>query len=319
MTLRIGLIGAARVATYAMIPPASSVDNVELVGIAARDAARAERYAAEHGIARAYGSYAALIADPDIDLVYIATPPAEHTAIALAAVAAGKHVLVEKPFAMLAAEAREVLAAADAAGVRVFEAMHSPHHGLFARLMEIVRSGEIGDVRSLDAEFSTLIAADDPIRWNAGLGGGALMDLGVYPLAWARRLAGETFDILRTQADMRDDVDAAFEAELSFAGDVQVVIRSSMLTPISRARLIIEGQEGRIDVINPLSPQIGNLVKIDGKQGARSETFDGPTSFEAQLAAIRDTLIDGAEFPFSRDDFVHSMAALNRIRADFGR
>lgn len=319
MALRIGLIGASRVARYAMIEPAAVVEGVEIVAIAARDGARAEAYAAEHSIARAYGRYAALIADPTIDLIYIATPPAEHAAIALDAIAAGKHVLVEKPFAMTAAEARDVLAAADTAGVRVFEGMHAPHHRLFARLLEIVRGGEIGVVRSLDAEFSTLIASDDPIRWNAALGGGALMDLGVYPLAWVRRLAGEKFDVIRTEADMRGDVDAAFEAELSFADDVRSVIRSSMITPVSRARLIVEGSEGRIDVINPLSPQLGNLMKVAGRARARSETFDGPTSFEAQLAAIRRTLIDGAEFPFPRDDFVHSMAAINRIRADFTR
>lgn len=153
MTINIGIIGAARVASYAMIAPAREVSRVKVAAVAARDPARAQAFAAEHGIAKVHSSYDALIGDPSIDLVYVATPPAFHAAIAIKALEASKHVLVEKPFSMNAGEARQVLAASDKAGRRVFEAFHYRHHALWHRIVDICRSGELGKIVSLDAAF----------------------------------------------------------------------------------------------------------------------------------------------------------------------
>jgi predicted dehydrogenase len=313
--LGIGLIGASRVASYAVIEPARQIADVRVVAVAARDGARARDYAAQHGIERVHGGYEDLIHDPDVDLVYLGTPPAAHAAQALAAIAAGKSVLVEKPFALSASDAQSVHAAAAAADVRVFEAMHSVHHALFARVLEIVRKGDIGNVRHIDASFDAQIRADDPIRWSRELGGGALMDLGVYPLAWARRLLGEQFTVTACAAVCRDGVDASFKAQLEFAAGVTCTVSSSMVSPFT-ARLIVQGEAGTIDVDNPLSPQKGHSLRLRNAAGERVESFaNAPSTYRAQLEAVSATLLRRVPFPLPEDDYVRSMAAIERVQA----
>lgn len=312
-TLRIGLIGASRVATYAVIAAAKALADIEVVTVAARDPERARVYAEEHDIPRFSADYAALVSDPEVDLVYIATPPLSHAEQALAAIAMGKPVLVEKPFAISSAEARRVLAAARAAGVPLFEAMHSPHHRLFKHVLKLIDDGAIGAVRHIDAIFTAPIDPEDPIRWNGELGGGALMDLGVYPLTWVRRIAGEDFKVSEGRVTMRQDVDECFEAGLAFANGTTARIAASMAAPVA-ARLTVEGETGLIAVINPVAPQRGHQLVVRDSAGERSETVEGPSSYEEQLLAIRASLKEGADFLYSEDDFVKSMEAIERVR-----
>lgn len=314
-TLRIGLLGASTVATYAVIAPARETMGVEVSAIAARDPQKAAAYAAQHGIARALPSYEALYADPDIDLVYIGTPPAFHAEQAMAAMAAGKPVLVEKPFSLASSDAREVLAASRKLGVPLFEAMHSPHHALFARILEIIRGGEIGELERIEAFFEAPIDPQDPIRWNAGLGGGALMDLGVYPLAWVRRIAGEDFSVTSASATMRSGVDAAFEAQLAYASGVTAHVAASMIAEAVANRLTIQGTRGRLQVANPLAPHRGHALRLDVGGAETREIVEGPSTYSAQLSAVRATILEGAAFPFPDDDFVASMEAIERVRS----
>jgi predicted dehydrogenase len=151
--IRVGFVGAGGNTRLHHIPKLKKIDGVELVSVANRTRASSERVAQEFGIARVHESYEGLICDPELDLVYVATPPCMHAEQAIAVINAGKAVLVEKPFAMNASQARAVFALAAQRGVSVFEAMHSPHHMLFGRVLEIVTSGEIGQVRHIDAEF----------------------------------------------------------------------------------------------------------------------------------------------------------------------
>jgi len=313
-TIGIGLIGASRVATYAIIDPARDLPGVKITAIAARDPCRAENYAATHAIARWHGDYAALIADEAVDLVYLGTPPSRHSEQALAAIAVGKAVLVEKPLAMNAAEARAVLASAQDAGVLVVEAMHSLHHALFDRLHAIIASGAIGRLERIAAEFSVPIAADDAIRWDAVLGGGALMDLGVYPLAWARAFAGDSFDVVGATAVMERGVDAAFAARMQFASGVSATVQSSMRASTPVATLELVGSEGRICVQNPLAPQRGHTIEIEASGRCHREQVTGPSSYAAQLSAVRDAMFGITPLPRPADDFIHSMEAIDRVR-----
>jgi predicted dehydrogenase len=319
-TMRIGIVGAAQVATYAMLAPARVLDRVEVTAVAARDPERARAYAAEHGIPRAIDSYAALIDDPDIDLVYVATTNDTHAAHALAAIAASKPVLVEKPFALDSAEAQIVLDAARASGTRVFEAMHSLHHPAVAYVQGILARNELGDIRRVDAEFSVPGPADDAaFRWHAAYGGGALMDLGVYPLAWFRALFGEAFDVLGASAEWRNDVDAATQATLRFANGVEASLRSSMNVERPVSRLVIEGARGRVDFLSFVHPQFGPGVTLVRDGVEHLETFGaGTTSFGEQLAHVRDTVLDGAPFPLAENDFVRSMQAIEKVKAAIG-
>ena len=313
--LRIGLVGASRVATYAVIAPSREVDGVVVTAVAAREPARAAAYASEHGIATAYPDYTSLYADPDIDLVYIATPPAFHAEQALAAIEAGKPVLVEKPFALSSSDARRVADRAGALGISVFEAMHSPHHRLFRRLSALLDSGAIGALRHIEAVFDAPIDPGDPFRWQAGFGGGALMDLGIYPLTFVRRLGGEDFRVEAVDAVMRRDVDESFSADLVYPSGLTARLASSMVCPKPVLTLRIEGEAGTIEVRNPYVPQLGHLLRIETDTGSVEEIVDGPGSYAAQLAAVRVSLVDGAAFPYRPDDFIRSMEAIEAIRA----
>ena len=318
--LRVGIIGASRVATYAMISPARAVAGVRVVAIAARDPSRAAAYSKLHEIPRVHAFYKDLMADPGIDLVYITTPPACHASQALSAIKAGKPVLVEKPFSMTAAEAKRVNDAAKATGVPVIEAMHSLHHALFLRLARILTEGTIGHVRHVRAEFSVPIDEnEEEFRWSTDLGGGALMDLGVYPLAWCRRLLGESFAVESADGVFKRGVDTAFTAKLRFANAVTAEVTSTMSARGPVAWLQIEGTKGGLHVVNPVAPQMGHELRISIAAGETLESVDGPSTYEAQLIAVRNTVVHHAPFPLPADDFLRSMEAIDAVRAAWKR
>jgi predicted dehydrogenase len=311
--LQIGLLGAARIAPHGIVQPVQAEQRATLVAVAARDPERAAAFAREHGIARVHKDYAALIDDPEIDLVYIATPPAFHAEWALRALDAGKHVLVEKPFSLTTAEAQRVF---DRAGHRqrhVFEAMHAIHHPLFRRTRELVRSGVIGQVRHVASSFDVTITNQADFRWQGAMGGGALMDLGVYPLAFVRALLGDAFVVDRAHAALRTDTDTAFSARLRYRDGAIAMISASMTAPF-KSNLVIEGERGRIVATNPVVPHRGNKLVVEAPDVVIDEEVIGPTSWTAQLHAICDTLIDGVPFALPANDFVRSMAAIEQIR-----
>ncbi len=312
--LRVGLLGAARIARAGIVDPVAGEPRAELAAVAARDPERAADFAREHGVAIVAPDYAALVAHPEIDLIYVATPPALHAEWAARAIAHGKHVLVEKPFSLDAREAAKVFEQAQGRGVRVFEAMHAPHHPLFRKVAAIVASGALGRIHRVVARFDVELArTPGEFRWDPAMGGGALMDLGVYPLAFCRRLLGEAFEIETVTASMVEGVDAAFSARLRF-GDVAAEISSSLTAPIVHD-LLIEGDRGSLLADRIVVPHRGNRLetRIDG--ALTVEEVPGPTSWTAQLGAICDTLLDGAPFPTPDDDYVHSMRAIDRIRS----
>jgi predicted dehydrogenase len=316
--LAIGLIGASHIAVDAILAPARTLRGIDVVAVAARDANRARLYAADHEIPRVHATYEALLADPAVDLVYVSTTPDTHAALAIGALEAGKAVLVEKPFSVTADEARAVQAVAVRRGRPVWEAMHSPHHALFRRIVSLLEEGRIGRLRRIEANFLALIDYDPlAFRWRAEHGGGALMDLGVYLLAWCRRVAGEDFEIVSAHAEMRNGVDASFNADLVFGGDVVASLRASMLAPELVTTLIVEGDAGSIEVSNAIAPQTGHALRLNDFTGSRVAVADGPTTYEAQLTAVRAALVYGQPFPFPADDYVRSMEALDRVRRAF--
>jgi predicted dehydrogenase len=185
--LRIGILGAARITELALVTPARETGD-ELVAVAARNRDRAQAAADRHGIARVHDDYAHVITDPDVDVVYNPLANSAHGPWNLAATAAGKHVLSEKPFAANATEARVVAEAAERAGVVVVEAFHYLHHPVMRRMLELAGSGELGELRAVEAHVTMPAPpADDP-RWSFELAGGAVMDLGCYGLHALRTL-----------------------------------------------------------------------------------------------------------------------------------
>jgi len=316
VTIRIGIIGAARVATYAIITPARGRDDVVVAAVAARDPVRARAYAKTHGLARVHDSYAALATDPEIDLVYIATPPIGHLAHARLAIAAGKPVLVEKPFTMDVAEAEMLLAEAATAGVPVFEAMHSRHHAIWPLVAALLP--RLGRLRHVDAVFDIAVSTDEnEFRWDDRLGGGALMDLGIYPLAWVRAVAGEPLAVTSAAMRRHRGADAGFTATLALPFGVSATVAADMTAP-RRAQLTLSGDAGILVIDNPLAPQLGHAITLTTAAGRETFQADGPGSYDAQLAALVATLRDGAAFQLAGEDPLASMRAIAMVRAAAG-
>ncbi len=200
MSLRIGVLGASRIADLAIVGPAQQLGH-RLVAVAARDRDRAELFAEKHGVERVLSSYADVIADPDVDAIYNPLANSLHAPWNLAAIEAGKPVLTEKPFARNRSEAEQVADAAHAAGVTVVEGFHYLYHPVTRRAFELAVDGTIGDMHHVEVRMAMPPPdASDP-RWSFEMAGGALMDLGCYGLHVMRRLGHPS--IIRAHAGER--------------------------------------------------------------------------------------------------------------------
>lgn len=279
--IRIGLLGASKIAPRAIIQPAAAHPEAIVTAVGARDLAKAKAYAADHDIPAAAGSYQELVERDDVDLIYCGLPPSVHLDTCCAASAAGKMLLIEKPFALDAAAARRIVAAADAAGRPALEAYHYRFHSLFGRAERLLKDGAIGRVVRARGEFEAEIArTPGELRWMPEMGGGATMDLGCYVLHAFRTLLGEG-EVLSAAADMIDGVDATLEAELRF-GEVPAWMRCSMLAP-RNDWIEIEGTNGTLRMNRFVSPHYGGDLVLTTAKGTIFEEPSGPSTYAAQL------------------------------------
>jgi len=224
--------------------------GAEVVAVASRDGALAADFAREHGIERALAGYDALLADRDVEVVYIPLPNSMHVEWTLRAIAAGKHVLCEKPLTRRAVEVEQVFDAAERAGVVVMEAFMYRHHPQTTRLVELVREGAVGRVAVIRGQFSYVARDLANVRLHAGLDGGALMDLGCYCVSHARLIAGEPSLVFAEQVTGGDGVDVAMAATMRFAGDVLAHFDVGF-EQAARDELEIAGDEGALFLDDP--------------------------------------------------------------------
>ena len=296
MTLRIGLLGASKISPEAVIRPAGELDGVEITRVAARDPGRARAFAAEHGIEGVEADYAALVSSDAVDLVYNGLPPSAHAEWSRQALAHGKHVLCEKPFAMNTAEVESMLSAADASGRHLVEAFHHRYHPLWHRVVDLMGEQVIGDIRHVDAAFWTPIPYQPgELRYVPELGGGALMDLGCYPIHWSRTVVGTAPEVVAAEATWhRTGVDLSMQAELRFPGGETAKIFCSMdehELDGSESSIVINGSKGRLTVVNPLVPHAGNRVTIETHDGTVSEEVPrGHSTYFYQLEWMLDVI-----------------------------
>jgi predicted dehydrogenase len=311
-TIRIGILGAAGIAPEALINPARSNDEVEIVAVAARDHDRAVEYAAEHGIPTVHDSYEKLLADPGIDVVYNPTPNGLHGGWTVAAVAAGKHVLCEKPFTANAAEARSVVAAVSPGDRIVMEAFHYRFHPLTLRTIEIVRSGELGKLVSVEAGFGGMGRPHDDIRWSLPLAGGALMDVGCYPVHLLRSVVGlEPVVTAAVAVEGEPGVDGDMRIELEFPGGTTGLVRTSMQSPEPYIYAKFVGEDGELEVENAFIPQRGNALTIRSGGRTRTETATTEPSYNFQLRALADSVLRGAPVVTDLDGAVKNMEVID--------
>ena len=312
--LRAGILGAARIAPAALIAPARASNAVSVEAVAARDTGRAEEFARVHSIARVLPGYMALVSDPDIDLVYNALPISEHARWSEAALRCGKHVLCEKPLAMNANEAQRILDASSA-DARLIEAFHCRYHPAYETLSQWLQEPRCGAVTSISAHFNVGIADDgSDIRYRPELGGGAMMDLGCYPLMWALFVMGVEPVAVEASARMTaSGVDESMHATLHFDSGARADLSCSMAAQESFAnQLSVMSEHTRIDFDNPLLPQDGRLARRVANQ-VDVATLDSATTYEHQLASVAAALLNNTALPTEGDALIRQQRTLDRI------
>lgn len=309
----IGLLGAARITKKAIVDPVQVTPNCHLASIAARNSARAKAYAKEHGVSQAVSSYEDVVSSPNVDLVYNPLPINLHAEWTIKALQAGKDVLCEKPFAMNVDEAKAMIDAASASGKRLIEAFHYRYHPAFETCLAWLAADEIGELRELRAAFDVEIKDNgSEIRHRVETGGGAMMDLGCYPLHWALTIMGEApREVAATATLTPTGVDETLKADLAFSSGASARLTTSMApgTPF-RAEMTLIGSNGEIHFTNPLAPHAGGRLRTSAGREAEVSTI--PT-YTWQLAAVLKAIQLGTAVPTEGDMILQQQAALDAV------
>jgi predicted dehydrogenase len=317
---RFGVLGVSRFALRRMIPAMRAARGVELVAIASRDAGKAAAAAGELGIAKSYGSYEALLADPEVDAVYIPLPNHLHVLWSERAAEAGKHVLTEKPIALGAAEARRLLAVRDRTGLVICEAAMVRVQPRWLAVRDLLRSGKIGQLRAFVGTFGYNIAARDNIRFDAEMGGGVLLDTGFYPVTMSRFCFEDepTGVLAHSQVDPSTGVDLLTSGVLQFPGGQATFSCGMELGPMQRALLL--GTEGHLDLPTAWTPPGDRPSELTVETSASLEdptpervTFDAVDQYTILLEKFAQAAIHGGPAPIPLEDSVKNMATLDAL------
>jgi predicted dehydrogenase len=314
-TVRIGVLGAARIAPAAIVKPARNSNEADVVAVAARDRNRADAFASKHGIPRVCDSYAALVADPDIDAIYNPLPNGLHAEWTMAALEAGKHVLCEKPFTSNAEEAEAVAAVATRTGLVAMEAFHYRYHPLAHRMREVVESGELGTIRRVETALCFPLPKFSDIRYQYELAGGATMDVGTYTVHMARLLGCDEPEVISAEAKLRTpNVDRAMRAELSFpAGHTGRITCSMWSRWLIQTYARVTGEQGELHVINPTTPQLWHRLRVKSNGSTRTEKFTRRPTYEFQLDAFCAAVLRGEPTLTPPADSIANMRVLDAV------
>ena len=318
--VRWGILSTANIGVRKVIPATQKAERCEVVAIASRDGERAARTAAELGIPRAHEGYEALLSDPEVDAVYIPLPNSEHAAWTIAAARAGKHVLCEKPLAMTAAEAEEMVRACANEGVLLMEAFMYRLHPSWEAVRDLVASGRIGRVRAVQSWFSYF--NDDPrnIRNVPELGGGALYDIGCYCINLSRMLfGGEPTGIEASVTRDATGTDVLTSAILAFDEDVATFTCSTRAEPDQRVH--IYGTEGRISIGIPFNIPPDRPAEITVTSGgdppvspdSETLTFAAADEYTIQAERFANAVLDGRPLPIPPEDAIGNLRVIDAI------
>jgi predicted dehydrogenase len=318
--VRWGVLSTAGIGMKKVLPAMQKGDWVELSAIASRDLSKAEEAARTLGVAKAYGSYEELLADPQIEAIYNPLPNQLHVPWCIKAAEAGKHVLCEKPISMTVAEAKGLLAVQERTGVIIGEAFMVRTHPQWLRARELVTSGRIGSLRSIQGFFSYFNTDPKNIRNIPECGGGALMDIGCYPINTSRLLFGE--EPLRVASLLEKDptfqTDRLTSALLEFPSGHATFTCSTQLVPYQRMQLL--GTKGRIEIEIPFNAPNDRPCKIlidDGRDlsggGISVETFPTCDQYTIQGDVFSKAVREGTQVPIPLTDAIKNMAVIEAI------
>ncbi|TCC54918.1 Gfo/Idh/MocA family oxidoreductase [Kribbella pittospori] len=314
--LRIGILGAARIAGRAIADPARP-SGARLVAVAARDRDRAEAFAAEHGVEKVHASYEDVIADPEVEAIYNPLANSLHGPWNLRAIAAGKHVLTEKPSASNATEAAAVRDAAAEHGVVLMEGFHYVFHPVTRRLHELLAKGELGDLQHVETTMVMPPPPDDDPRWSLPLAGGAVMDVGCYALHAQRMVApwaGGAPRLVSARAGERKrlpGVDEWLNADLEFPNGATGSVRTSMAAETLDFSCKIVGTRGEAFAPSFVLPHLDDRVIVTTKEDHWVEQLGRKSSYAYQLEAFTARVRNGAPLPIDADDAVATMTLID--------
>jgi predicted dehydrogenase len=323
-TVRWGIVSTADIGMSKVTPAIARASNAEVVAIASRDGDRARAAADRLGIPTAYGSYEELLVADDVDALYVPLPNDQHAEWTVRAVEAGKHVLCEKPLAMTAAQAQQMVDAARAAGVLLGEAFMYRHHPTWVEVVRLVRQGRIGDLRAVQTFFSYY--NDDPanIRNRPENGGGAAMDIGCYAINAARLLTGaEPVNVASSvERDPQMGIDTLTSAVLTFPGGVQSTFTTCIRCE-SYQRVHVVGSAGRIEVEIPFNIPPDRTTRVfvtaggDPPQAPATQTltFEPADQYTLQAEVFGQAILDGAPAPVDPSDAVANMRVIEAVLA----
>jgi len=290
--MRLGLLSTARI-NDAILAAAAESDRVDVVAVASRDEERAALYAAEHGIARAHGSYEALLGDSDVDAIYVSLPNALHHEWTMSALRAGKHVLCEKPYSRDPADVEQAFATARSAGLVLMEAFMYRHHPQTHAITALVRDGALGKLLSVRSTFTFPLASLTDVRAQPELAGGALMDVGCYCISGTRLIAGEPLSVFGTETRGRTGVDMAFYGTMQFANDVVGQFEASFVAP-QRQALEVVGDEAVLMAFAPWRTDWPGELRVVRPQGSDVVPVPSVDAYVLELENMADAITGAA-------------------------
>jgi predicted dehydrogenase len=318
--IRWGVLGAAKIARTKVIPAMQLSEEVEVIALASRSLETAQTAASALGIPRAYGSYAELLADPDVDAVYNPLPNHLHVPWSIKAAEAGKHVLCEKPVALSADEARTLVAARDRTRVLIQEAFMVRTHPQWLGVRNEVRAGRLGELRAIQMAFSYFNRDPANVRNKADIGGGALMDIGCYPVTLSRFL----FEDEPSRVIASTDLDPEFKTDRLTSGLLEFPRGQCAFTCstqlVSYQRMQVLGTRGRIEVEVPVNAPPDRTCRIfidDGRDpfgtGIEARTFAVCNQYTLQADQFSRAIREGRPAPVPLEDAVANMEVIDAL------
>jgi xylose dehydrogenase (NAD/NADP) len=305
-----GIISTAHI-NRLVLAGARESDRVDVVAVASRDQARAEAYAREHDIERAFGSYEALLADPDIDAVYVSLPNSLHVEWSIRALEAGKHVLCEKPLDRRPDEVERAFEAAARSGRILMEAFMYRHNPQTAKLRELVEAGAIGQLGVVRSAFSFSLGDPDNVRLAADLDGGALMDVGCYCVSGSRLLGGEPERVYGEQVTGESGVDVLFSGTMRFPDGVAAHFDCGFVLP-ARDELEVVGSEGSLFLDDPWHAR-RPVIELRRESGVEEIALEPADSYRLELENLSDAIHGEAEPLLGRDDAVGQARTIDAL------
>jgi len=311
-TLNWGFLSTARI-NRALITPLQVSKRNELLAVASRSQQTADAYAREKKIPHAHGSYEALLADPEIDVIYNPLPNHLHAEWTIKAVEAGKHVLCEKPLALNVDEVDAIQHAARKNERVVAEAFMYRHHPQTMKVQEIVKSGSLGTLKLIRGSFSFILSREGDVRLNPEWGGGSIWDVGCYPISYARTIVRENpVEVFGWQVTGQTGIDETFVGQMKFSGGVHAQFDCSFVIPF-HAFMEVVGSEGTLSIPKPFKPEVNERIFLT--RGDKTETIKvkGQELYLGEVEDMADAILLGSNTRVSLDDSRDNVAVISAL------